>query len=244
MRRTAPAFRPSGHIEIDANPSPRIVEHLRSRFPLTPVPTVPELSLHLAGPGSALWQLADIAGKGFGTPYWAYVWGGGLALARHVLDRPETVAGWRVLDLGSGSGLVAIAAAAAGARHVTAADVDPLAMIATRLNAAANGVATAPILRDLLDGPPPETDIILVGDLFYDANLARRVTAFLDRCLAAGIGILIGDPLRAHLPHDRLRLVADYPGPDFGEAVRSGGGRNAVFSFTAAPAVWDDHRRP
>lgn len=224
-----PAF---GGMTIDDAQSDRIIDHIRSNFPLTPVPTVPELSLHLAGPQSGLWRLADMAGRELGTPYWAYVWGGGLALARHVLDHSETVAGRRVLDLGSGSGLVAIAAAMAGAGDVTAADIDPLAITAIRLNAAANGVEIAPLPGDLLDDPPPAADLILVGDLFYDRDLATRVTAFLDRCRDAGTEILIGDPLRAHLPHDRLRLVAEFLGPDFGEAVRSGGGRNAVFAFT------------
>lgn len=177
---------------------------------------MPEIRLHRAGPRSGLMRLAD-ADPDFGSPYWARPWGGGLALARHVLDRPETVAGRRVLDLGAGSGLVAIAARLAGASAVTAADVDPYAVTATRLNAAANGVAVETAQGDLTAGNPPDVDLMLVGDLFYDPDLATQVLAFLERCVAAGIAVLIGDPWRAPLPADRLRVVAEYAVADFGD---------------------------
>lgn len=160
----------------------------------------------------------------FGSPYWARTWGGGVALARYVLDHPETVAGKRVLDLGAGSGLVAIAAALAGAGEVRAADVDPYAVAATRLNAAANEVRVEAIRNDVTDGEPPDVDLMLVGDLFYDPALAARVEPFLRRCLAAGMAVLIGDPWRAPLPADRLRVVAEYPVTDYGDpdgAVRA-----------------------
>lgn len=189
---------------------------IQERLPLEPVPGVPEIRLHRAGPRSGLMRLAD-ADPDFGSPYWARTWGGGLALARHVLDHPETVAGKRVLDLGAGSGLVAIAAALAGAGEVGAADVDPYAVTATRLNAAANGVAVGAILGDLTEGEPPEVDLMLVGDLFYDPDLAARVEPFLRRCLSVGIGVLIGDPWRAPLPAERLRVVAEYPVADYGD---------------------------
>lgn len=161
-------------------------------------------------------RLAE-ADPDFGSPYWARPWGGGLALARHVLDHPEVVAGKRVLDLGAGSGLVAIAAALAGAARVTAVDVDPYAVTATRLNAAANGVTVEALGDDVTTGEPPDVELMLVGDLFYDADLAARVEFFLRRCLAAGIAVLIGDPWRAPLPADRLRVVAEYPVADFGD---------------------------
>ena len=204
---------------------------IRERLPLEPVPGVPEIRLHRAGPRSGLMRLAE-ADPSFGSPYWARPWGGGLALARHVLDHPETVAGKRVLDLGAGSGLVAIAAALAGAGEVRAADVDPYAVAATRLNAAANGVAVEAIHDDLTAGDPPDVELLLVGDLFYDPDLAARVTAFLERCVAAGIAVLIGDPFRAHLPIERLRVVAEYPVADYGDpdgAARAA----AVFAFEA-----------
>lgn len=207
------------------------MQYIRENFPVLPAPSVPEIRLHQAGPKSGLWRLAEMADRPFGSPYWAYPWGGGLALARHVLDHPETVAGCAVLDLGTGSGIVAIAAAKATAREAVAVDTDPYALAAARLNAAANAVAISTRLGDLTAGPPPKVDIVLVGDLFYEPALADRVTRFLDRCLAGGIEVVIGDPGRAWLPRSRLRLLAQYPGPDF--AVR-GEGQNAVFAFLAA----------
>ncbi|ENZ80459.1 MULTISPECIES: 50S ribosomal protein L11 methyltransferase [Caulobacter] len=174
------------------------------------------MRLHTAGPRSGLMRLAK-ADPAFGSPYWARPWGGGLALARHVLDCPESVAGRRVLDLGAGSGLVAIAAMLAGARAAWAVDIDPYAVAAIGLNAAANGVSVEATLADLTTGDPPAVALVLVGDLFYDAVLAERILAFLDRCRAAGVAVLIGDPWREFLPTERLRVVADYPVADFGD---------------------------
>jgi predicted nicotinamide N-methyase len=171
--------------------------------------------------------------EGFGTPYWAYDWGGGLALARHILNYPQIVAGRIVLDLGAGSGIVGIAAAKSGAKNVIAADVDRYAIMAIGLNAAANSVAISTFFGDPTAGAPPAVDMILVGDLFYEADLARRVIAFLDRCLRSKIEVLVGDPWRSFLPKTRLQLLAQYPGPDFGcssDAQR----QNAVFSFATA----------
>lgn len=202
-------------------------------MPLAPVPSVPEIRLHKAGPKSSLWRLAD-AHDDFGTPYWAYHWGGGLALARHILNHPEIVAGRRVLDLGAGSGIVAIAAAMSGAKHVIAADIDRYAVEAMRLNAAANRVEISPLLGDLTAGAPPSVDAVLVGDLFYEAELARRVTGFLNRCLASGMDALVGDPWRTHLPRGRLALLAEYPGGDFGTSDHDAYRQNAVFAFRAA----------
>ena len=154
-----------------------------------------------------------------------------MALARHILDKPENVAGRRVLDLGAGSGIVAIAAAKAGAREVIAADVDPYAVAALGLNAAANQVTVSTILGDLTDGPPPLVDVIAIGDLFYERDLAERVSGFLDRCLGSGIEVLIGDPGRAFLPRSRLRLIAEYPVPDFGDALHASTNTSAVFAL-------------
>ena len=113
---------------------------IRDNLPVTPVPGVPEIRLHKAVPTSGLNRLARDGGDAFGSPYWAYLWAGGLALARHVLDHPEIVAGKKVIDLGAGGGLVGIAAAKAGAAAVTAADIDPYACAALPLNAAINHV--------------------------------------------------------------------------------------------------------
>ena len=202
---------------------------ISANLPLLPVPSIPEIRLHKAGPQSGLWRLAE-QDQEFGSPYWAHYWGGGLVLARYLLDRPDAVVGRRVLDLGAGSGIVGIAAAKAGATEVVAADVDPYAIAAMGLNAAINDVTILPVLTDLTKGEPPATDIVCVGDLFYEATLAERVTAFLDRCLQREIDVLIGDPWRTHLPRSRLRLLAKYAVPDFGDAA-AGWRPSGVFAF-------------
>jgi predicted nicotinamide N-methyase len=203
---------------------------IRTNLPLVPVPSIPEISLHIAQPSSGLWRLLGHGDASAHSPYWAYPWAGGAALARHFLAHPEVVRGSSVLDLGAGSGLVAIAAVQAGAASVIAADVDPFAVVATKLNAAANSVNVSAVQDDLTNGPPPAVDVIAVGDLFYDRELALRVTDFLDRCLASGIEILIGDPGRAFLPRPRLRPIAEYAVADFANA---GATKPAgVFSFT------------
>lgn len=204
-----------------------------ANLPVMPVPDIAEIRLHGARPESRLRRLTEPQGKAGRvlSPYWAYQWAGGAVLARYLLDRPETVRGRRVLDLGTGSGLVAIAAAKAGAGSVTGVDIDAHAVIAARLNAALNDVAIETQQVDLTTGEPPRVDLITVGDLFYDRNLARRVTTFLDRCLAAGIKVLVGDPGRAHLPRQRLTAIAEYRVTDFGEAGADTPAK--VFTFQA-----------
>jgi predicted nicotinamide N-methyase len=184
-----------------------IARFIAARLPPAAVPGVPEIRLHRAGPSSGL---HDLLGEQAPSPYWAYLWGGGLVLARYLLDRPEAVAARRVVDLGCGSGIVTIAAAIAGADQVTAVDVDHHAVIAARLNARLNGVAIETVHADWLDAAPPPADLLLVGDLFYDAALAMRVLAYCERCQAAGIDVLVGDPGRAFLPAHRLRAIAHH----------------------------------
>ena len=194
---------------------------ITTNLTLAPAHAVPEIALWQASATSRLRRLAAVSGHT--SPYWAYQYAGGTVLARFLLDRPATVAGRRVLDLGCGGGLVAIAAAKAGAREVQAVDIDPAAIAATRLNAAANGARVDARLADLLDEAPPEVDFVLVGDLFYAPRLAKRVVAYLERCRAAGIGVLVGDPYRAHLPLVRLRCLIEMDVSDFGGgATRSG----------------------
>ncbi|MGE0700854.1 MAG: methyltransferase, partial [Hyphomicrobiaceae bacterium] len=138
----------------------------------------------------------------------------GQALARHLLDHPAAVAGRDVLDLGAGSGLTAIAAMLAGARSVTAADIDEVALVATRLNAAASGCEVATTAEDLLASPPDRRfGAVLVGDLFYDRELADRVLAFIEAAARSGAAVLIGDPQRSYFPRGRFRLVSEMSVP-------------------------------
>ncbi|WP_200863253.1 class I SAM-dependent methyltransferase [Rhizobium freirei] len=204
-------------------------QFIATNLPILPVPGIPQIRLHKAGPRSGLRRLAERDPQ-FGSPYWAHHWGGGLVLARYLLDRPEAIAGRRVLDLGAGSGIVGIAAAKVGAREVYAADVDPYAIAAIGLNAALNEVAIKAVLADLTTDEPPAVDIICVGDLLYEEALAKGVTGFLHRCAAQGIEVLIGDPWRAYLPASQLRLLSEYTVPDFGEGAASSR-RSGVFAF-------------
>jgi predicted nicotinamide N-methyase len=182
---------------------------------LRPVPLAPEIVLHIADEAVPLWQKTedDLAAVGLPPPFWAFAWAGGQALARHVLDDPGLVRSKSVLDLGAGSGLVAIAAAKAGARLVLACDLDLFALAAMGCNAAANDVAFLPSGADMLDGRPCDAEVILVGDLFYERDLALRVVAFLDVQRARGADVVIGDPGRSYLPKDRLVAVGDYAVP-------------------------------
>ena len=191
---------------------------IRANTRLKPVPHVPEISLYVADESVPIWLKTEeeLDAIGLPPPYWAFAWAGGQALARYVLDHPHEVAGKRVLDLASGSGLVAIAAAKAGAAPVIAADIEAFTEAAITLNAAANDVYIEIIVHDLLDQPTqtsPRYDVILVGDLFYERDTATRALAFLDRHVAIGTRVLVGDPGRTYLPKDRLTRLADYSVP-------------------------------
>jgi predicted nicotinamide N-methyase len=189
-------------------------EFVRAHTRLTPVPYVPELRLHLAGEAIELWERTEAdRGAEQPPPFWAFAWAGGQGVARYLLDRPETVRGRRVLDLATGSGLAAVAAARAGAAAVTGNDVDPYALAALALNAAANGVAVTGHLGDLLDGDGGDADVVLAGDVFYSRELARRVLALLDRAAVRGATVVVGDPGRAYLPRERFAALAEYDVP-------------------------------
>jgi predicted nicotinamide N-methyase len=153
---------------------------------------------------------ADLAKGNIAPPFWAFPWAGGQALARYVLDHPEIVRGKRVLDLASGSGLAAIAAAKAGAARVIANDIDPMCEAAIAVNAELNDVAIGFLAGDLLDAPPPATDVILAADVFYEQTPARRFLAFLRSAREQGIVVFAGDPDRTYFPRDAFRQVADY----------------------------------
>lgn len=187
-------------------------DFVRAHTVLLAPPLVPEIRLHLAHEAVPLWMKTEdeLNAAGLPPPFWAFAWAGGQALARHVLDHPDMVAGKNVLDLASGSGLVAIAAMQAGARTCLAADIDSFAHAAQALNAQANDVVMSSTQDDLLLEDPPLVDVILVGDLFYDRAIATRLYEWLRA--APGI-VYIGDPGRSFLPHDRLRKIASYGVP-------------------------------
>ncbi|MFB9978955.1 class I SAM-dependent methyltransferase [Mesorhizobium kowhaii] len=230
---------------VDAPCRPDPTEFIRANMRIAPVPSLPEIRLYTAHPASGLRRLtdskqssdadddtveADEDGPEPQPPYWAYTWAGGAVLARYILDHPQTVAGRRVLDLGAGSGLVGIAAAKAGASAVIAAEIDRNGVAALALNAAANGVAMSVMAQDITGGPPPTVDVVTAGDVFYGQDVADRVMPFLERCLGAGIEVLVGDPGRAYLPRQRLRLLAEYQVPDFGQ-TKDSAPKSGVFRF-------------
>lgn len=178
---------------------------------ITP-PLVPEVRLHLAHEAVPLWQKTEeeLGQMGLPPPFWAFAWAGGQALARHVLDNPALVRGRRVIDLASGSGLVGIAAMKSGAASLLAADIDQFSLEAIRLNAALNGVALEVTGDDLLAAPPPDCGVVLVGDLFYEKDLAARALSWLVQAEERGIAALIGDPGRSYLPREGLTKLGQY----------------------------------
>ena len=187
---------------------------IRTNTALPAPPHVPEIRLHLASEAHDLWlktedELEEI---GLPPPFWAFAWAGGQGLARYVLDHPEAVAGRRVLDFATGSGLVAIAACRSGAAQVEAADIDPWAGTAVRLNAAENGVGVRFIAGDLV-GQAVAADVVLAGDVFYDRAFADRLVPWFSSLAERGCSVLVGDPGRAYLPKDRLQFCASYQVP-------------------------------
>ena len=188
-----------------------IRENTRPQAP----PHTPELRLHLADEVTPIWKLTEEALEAIGLPppFWAFAWAGGQALARYVLDHPEIVAGKRVIDFATGSGIVAIAAMKAGAKSVLAADIDIFCEAAVGLNAEANGVEVAFTDQNLLDAPPPEADVLLAGDICYERPMAEAVMAWLRQGRAAGASVLIGDPGRTYFPKDGLEKLDEYQVP-------------------------------
>jgi predicted nicotinamide N-methyase len=167
---------------------------------------MPGVRLHLASSVEEVWSALEdtVGGEGEPIPFWAFAWAGGLALSRWLREHPDAVAGKSVLDLATGSGLVAIVAAQSGAEHVSAVDIDPFAEAAVALNARANRVRLTYATRDLLgDDPPPGVDVVLAADTWYEGPLADRVLPWLRAAAAAGVRVLVGDPGRKYLPDPR-----------------------------------------
>ena len=185
-----------------------VAHHTRLRA----VEGVDGVRLHLADAVDPVWQATEeaLGAEGAPIPFWAFAWAGGIALARYVQEHPGEVAGLRVLDFATGSGLVAIAAAKAGAAEVIAADIDPFAEAAVGMNARANRVHLAFVRRDLLDEPPPEVDVLLAADTWYEGPLAERVLPWLRAAAAGGARVLLGDPGRKYLPASGFAELARY----------------------------------
>lgn len=184
---------------------------VRDNSQLLEPPLVPEIRLHLASEVIPLWRKTEeeLAEIGVPPPYWAFAWAGGQALARYLLDNPTIAANKRVLDFGSGSGLVAIAAAKAGATHVTAADIDPFAIAAITRNADANNVMVHAVAENVI-GTSDRFDLIVVGDMCYERPLAERLMAWLKN---AETDVLLGDPGRTYFPKTGLVQLATYNVP-------------------------------
>jgi predicted nicotinamide N-methyase len=182
------------------------------RLQIGHAPLVPEIELHLAVDAILLWARLEAQLKTRLTaPFWATAWVGGQALARYILDHPQTVRGQRVLDLGAGSGLVAIAAAKAGATHIVANDIDLYATTAVAMNARLNRVRVVTDRRNLLAGDAAGFDVVLAGDALYESALADGMLAYLRRANRRGRRVLVGDPHRGHLPDEGLTRLASYP---------------------------------
>jgi predicted nicotinamide N-methyase len=196
-------------------------------------PHAPELQLHLADEVTPIWRMTEeaLAEIGLPPPFWAFAWAGGQALARYILDNPEVVAGRRVVDFASGSGLVAIAAMKAGAREALAADIDVFSAAAVALNAEANGVALTFRGDDLLDQAPPAADVFLAGDICYEKPLAERVLTWLAQARSNGAEVLIGDPGRSYFPKSGLIKLAEYQVETTRELEDSAIKRSAVWTL-------------
>jgi predicted nicotinamide N-methyase len=195
---------------IEASPNEKRDFILTNTRLLKP-PLTPEIRLMLADEAVPIWKKTEeeLGALGLPPPFWAFAWAGGQALARYVLDNPALVSGKRALDFASGSGLIAIAAAKAGATEVDASDIDAFAIAAIEANAAANGVSVRPRLENLI-GADERWGVVLAGDVAYEKDLAEAVTNWLARLARRGATVLIGDPRRTYLPLDRLDCVIEY----------------------------------
>jgi predicted nicotinamide N-methyase len=209
---------------------------IRSQTRLLPVPHAPEIVLHVADEATPLWSKTEdeLGELGLPPPFWAFAWAGGQALARHLLDHPALVAGLRVLDFASGSGLAGIAAARAGAASVLATDIDDFAVAAIAINAVANGVTLAVKQGDLI-GTDEGWDVVLAGDVFYERDMAGRVSDWLGTLARRGATVLVGDPGRSYLPRERLEALVTYAVATTRELEDSEVKRTTVWRFRPAP---------
>jgi predicted nicotinamide N-methyase len=204
------AHRHGGRPEPAPSPSPaNLRAFVRRHTRLVDVPDAPGVRLSLADDVTAMWHLAgrELGDTDPPLPYWAFAWAGGLALSRYLFDHPADVAGLRVLDVASGSGLCAITAMLLGAASAHAADVDALSEAAVAVNARANGVRVGFSLGDVTAADPPPCDLVLAGDIGYEEAMAGRMLDWLRLATRSGARVLVGDPGRRYLPPGLERLA-------------------------------------
>ena len=186
-------------------------------------PICPEIGLLLASDMTALWAAMELGLGivGMAPPLWSVAWAGGQAIARYLLDNPQHAAGRRVLDVGSGSGICASAAAKAGAASVIANDTDPLACLAMSQNFALNHVEIKVDRTDWVGADVQQIDLVLAADVWYERQLAERITPWLRRLARKGATVFLGDKGRRHLPQRHLLPIANYlvPTPESLEPV-------------------------
>lgn len=208
---------------------------VRAHTHITTAPLVPELSLHLATEITPIWHATEAwLASQCAPPFWAFAWPGGQALARHMLDHPQTVAGRRVLDFACGCGIAALAAARAGAAQVLAAEIDALAGAAASANAALNQIPLDITTTDLV-GSTPDHDLILCGDVCYEAPMTRHILPWL-QSLAGRAEVWLADPGRAYLPRQGLVPFAHYTVPTSLELEDRTERRVTLYRLSANPA--------
>jgi predicted nicotinamide N-methyase len=214
--------------ETIADPHGFILANTRLKAP----PHTPEIELYLADEITPIWRMTEeeLGQIGLPPPFWAFAWAGGQALARYLLDHPAEVKGKSVFDVGTGSGLVAIAAMRAGAKSAAGADIDGFCAAAVDLNGRANGVEVGFGQRDPLGSPPPNVEVICAGDVFYEQPLADRLA----KAREAGARVLLGDPGRSYFPRAGLIKLAEYSVETTRELEDSTVKRTAVWTFPAA----------
>lgn len=208
-----------------------MMDFIRANTQLMAPPLVPEIKLYLAEESLPIWHKTEeeLGEINVPPPFWAFAWAGGQALARYILDNAALLRGKTVLDLGSGSGLTAIAAMLAGATTALASDIDTLSLAAIAANAEVNGVSVATTAENLLAAPPRDADVILVGDLFYERALAESVSAYIAQAALGGALVLIGDPQRSYFPKGKFAMAAEYSVPVTRELEDSEIKRTAVW---------------
>jgi predicted nicotinamide N-methyase len=217
--------------------SPRADDFVRTNTRIRTAPLIPEIPLHLASEVVPLWQMTEeeLSRANVAPPYWAFAWAGGQAVSRFILDNPHHVAGRRVLDFATGSGIGAIAAALAGAKSVLASDIDMYALTSAAMNAALNGAAIAFTSSDLIGRLDLAVDVVLAGDICYEQPMAGQVEAWLKALAAQGVLVLMGDPGRTYKPKSGLVELQRYRVSTSRELEDSDVRSTAVLQVAAEP---------